>query len=205
MKSCLRVLTVVAFLLNVAASAAPILTVTVDPTSSPTWPAGTTMGGTVEDFTSASADPLAPFSGLSVHFRGYSSEAGGSTEPWPPTPWRYLAVRYFLDFDEPVSIKSIGFKGAAFNGSLFRLLDAGGGELWSVDHPVGGNIYQDFTYSMPTIVGQSFRLEEWEGSSWWRFRQEITVDAVSQVPEPSSAFLFLSGALAVAARSRRKR
>ena len=190
----------IALLLSPVAVGAAVLTVGVDPPSSSTWPAGTTFTGDVESFTSVTSDPLGPFSGLSTHFRGYDPAAGGSTEQWPATPWRHLVVRYFLHFDEPVSIQSIGFKGAAFNGSLFRLLDAGGGELWSVEHPVGGNIYQDFAYSMPAFVGQSFALEEWEGSTWWRFREEIDIAvAPSAVPEPSSALLLLSGSLALTA------
>jgi hypothetical protein len=168
----------------VAACAAPVMTVNVDPSTSDTWPTGTNHFG----FISATDDPLGPFSGQGVHFRGYPV-GGGSSESLTDVITRYLVFRYRIDFDRPATIYSIAMEGAAFNGSQFRILDLASNVLWSYKHPTFGNIFQALTLT-PNVSGQNFIFEEWDTSSFWRYRSVI---GVSAVPEPTPLVLAALG------------
>jgi hypothetical protein len=162
-----------------AVSAGPVLTV-ADAGSSATYAAGTNKQG----FVSQSADPLAPFSGLSVTFRGWM--AGGSPVTLPGSPNEYLVFRYQLDFDQPTPLFSIVLKGAAFNGAVFRLLDANQVELGRDSWPTSGNFFQTIVYSDMPFHGQRFYLEEYDRSSNWRYISDIEINTV---PEPATLLL----------------
>ena len=82
-------------------------TVTALSETSATYPADTDFDG----FVSQSGDPIAPWSGTSVHFLG--TDVGGSTEMLGGSS---LVYRYRLEFDEIATLTSISVSGAAFNG-----------------------------------------------------------------------------------------
>jgi hypothetical protein len=147
----------------------PALVLAVDAGTSATFPVGTTNDG----FVSSSADPLAPFSGQSVHFRGYPL-GGGSSETLVDGATRYLVYRVRLDFGRQVTISSLLLEGAAFNGSQFRVLDASRNVLWSYKHATTGNVFQSFTVN-PLVTGQTFYLEEWDWSTYYRYRSRTAV------------------------------
>ena len=164
----------------------PLFTVT-DAGGSATWPAGAdfTGNGGVH-FISQSADPLAPFSGMSVQFRGYTQ--GGSQVTLPGfSPPRYLVFRYRIDFPQPTPLTSIFMQGAAFNGAVFRLLDENQVELGHDSWPVGGNIFQTIVYSDLPFYGQTFYLEEYDLSTFWRYLSDIEINSV---PEPGTWMLI---------------
>ena len=73
------------------------LTPSVEQASS-TWPAGSSFYG----YTSTTDDPLGPFNGDSVHFRG--TETGGALQVY----------RYRLDFDLLVELGSIVVEGVGW-------------------------------------------------------------------------------------------
>jgi len=179
----------------------PLFTVT-DAGSSATWPAGQDITGTGGvHFISQSADPLAPFSGISVHFRGYTQ--GGSQVTLPGfTPARYLVFRYQLDFPQPTALTSILIEGAAFNGAVFRLLDENQVELGHDSWPTGGNIFQSIAYTNLPFYGQRFYLEEYDMSTYWRYASNIEINTI---PEPASWALLGMGLAALLGAAHRLR
>jgi hypothetical protein len=177
-------------------TAGPILTVSVLPETSASWPAGTTFGA---GFTSQSASALAPFSGQSVQLRG--TQQGGSTETLNGAG---LVYRYELDYDQAVTISSIVVQGAAFNGpnSILRLLNAQRTVLDSIATS-GGNTFQTFTLNTPGATGTVFFLDEFDTSTTWRFRSDITINAAAVAPEPGSLCLLAASCLALIGLRRR--
>jgi hypothetical protein len=169
----------------------PLYTVT-DAGSSATYPAGTTFTPpSGVHFTSLSSDPLAPFSGISVNFRGHT--VGGSQVTLPGfTPDRFLVFRYQIDFPEPTALHSILFQGAAFNGAVFRLLDQDQNELGSDEWPISGNFFQSIAYTDLPFYGQRFYLEEYDVSTFWRYVSDIELNTL---PEPGSFALIGAGLL----------
>jgi hypothetical protein len=177
-------------------TAGPILTVSVLPETSASWPAGTTFGSI---FTSQSASALAPFSGQSVQLRG--TQQGGSTETLNGAG---LVYRYELDYDQPVFISSIVVQGAAFNGpnSVLRLLNAQHTVLDSTA-TFGGNTFQTITLNTPGATGSVFFLDEFDTSSTWRYRSNITINATAVAPEPGSLCLLAAGCIVLTGLRRR--
>jgi hypothetical protein len=158
-------------------------TVTLQPESSGTYPAGTSFSG----FVSQTGDPCAPWSGQSVHFLGW--EAGGSSEELPGTGSR-LVYRYKLDYGQQVSISSVVIQGAAFQGTdccpqvngpaEIRLLDTNKNVL-STLQTNSGNSFQTYTMPTPGSTGQVFYLDEFTTSATWRYRSSIVVNTGCQV------------------------
>lgn len=192
----------VGLVVNVPLAVASPLAVITDSGSSATYSAGTDFTGTGGvHFISGSADPLAPLSGTSVHFRGWQN--GGSQESIAGGLLRYLVFRYQIDFDQPVELAWVHLEGAAFNASRFRLLNAGQSVLFDTNWPVFGNHFQSITLDLSGITGQSFFFEEWDNSTFWRYRSDFQVSAV---PEPGTFVLLLAGfAPAILLRRRVKR
>jgi len=165
---------------------APVLTVVAQAETSAAWPAGTEFHG----FVSQTADPLSPFSGQSIQFRG--TETGGSSEALNGAG---LIYRYLLSYSEPVTLSSVVVDGAAFNGpdSVLRLLDADQNVLFATP-TFGGNTFQTITLNTPGATGTSFFLDEFDTSIGWRYRSGITINAVpAAVPEPSTMALVVLG------------
>jgi hypothetical protein len=105
---------------------------------SATYPAGTTrVGDDGVTYVSITDNPLGPFFGQSVQFRGVS--LGGGVRVY----------RYRLDFDQEVELNSIVVSGAAWLGfpsDVITLLDSNNTELISVNVPTppqGSNSFQD--------------------------------------------------------------
>lgn len=159
---------------------APKPTITVEPESSPTWPAFTNWVG----FVSATDDPLGPFSGSSVHFRGW--QYGGSGELLPGSPSSRLVYRYKLEYPENVKIKSVKVQGAAFQGddpplvgpAAIRLLDSSK-KVLSMVFTGSGNVFASYTLNNSGPAGKVFYLDEFTTSTTWRYRSNISVTATS--------------------------
>lgn len=131
-------------------------------------PAGTIRDGDDGTYVSETDDPLGPFWGLPVHFRG--TEAGGQPQVY----------RYRLDFDEDVQLRSVAISGAAWWGSVIRVLDQYNNELARLDvtPPAhGSNSFQTVVVNIPGVTGSTFYLEEFNSDSDWRYRSDIVVNA----------------------------
>ena len=131
-------------------------------------PAGTARWGDDRLYVSESDDPVAPFFGQGVHFRGL--HVGGMP----------LVYRYRLDFDEQVHLMSVEVSGAAWWGSMIRVLDEHNVELARLDVPIpahGSNSFQTVVVHVPATSGSTFYLEEYNDDSDWRYRSDISVNA----------------------------
>lgn len=134
----------------------------------PTYVAGTDYNG----FVSQSEDPLAPWSGTSVHFKGTnecsSPEMLGAAS---------LIYRYRLEFAEDTPLTSIAVSGAAFNGpdSVLRVLDEGMNVLGTLN-TFGGNSFQTPYITLQGVEGKVFYVDEFDTSTTWRFRKSFIVN-----------------------------
>ncbi len=151
-------------------------TVSILPESSTTYPSNTTRGG----LTSNTNDPLAPFSGNSVHFVGFQQQ-GGSSET-RGNAW--LVYRARLDFDTDVVLHSIGVAGAGDHtgDSVLRLLDENMVEIATTDL-TGFNVLGTHTLDAGGVIGNLFFLDEFDRSTTWRYR---SLTNINFVPEPST-------------------
>jgi hypothetical protein len=137
---------------------APTVTVVA---ASATHPAGEERGG----FTSMTDDPLGPFAGQSVMFRGTGN--GG-------LPQLY---RYQIDFDQDVALDSIVVEGAAWGGGdSISLFDGQGIEIKTINVSNGGNSFHRQVLTLSGVVGRTFFLEEINTDSDWRYRSNIEVN-----------------------------
>ena len=136
--------------------------------ASATYPASTEEGG----FTSTSDDPLGPFSGQSVMFRGLNE--GGVAQVY----------RYRLDYEQIVTLDSVVVEGAAWAGDTISLLDEQGIEITDIiplSHN-GGNSFFNQIIDVADVTGQTFFLEEWNTDTNWRYRSNIEVRLKEDVP-----------------------
>jgi hypothetical protein len=162
--------------------------ITADPSTSAAWPVGTTFEtGEVGETT----NPLGPFSGTPVEFRGWNQ--GGSQVSLNGQPCSNnnacLVFEYHVTFPSTVSIPSISFTGDALNGATFRLLDSTNTVIASLSVS-SGNVGHPVTYTMstPAAVGTTFTLELFDGSSAWTYVSDITASpAVNVTSEVSIA------------------
>ena len=143
-------------------------TLTAMPETCPTYPVGTDFDG----FVSESEDPIAPWTGTSVTFRGTDECAdremlGASA----------LIYRYRLEFAEDMELTSIAVSGAAFNGpdNVLRVLDEDMNVLGSVN-TFGGNSFQTPFVKLQGVIGKVFYIDEFDTSSTWRYRQHIVIN-----------------------------
>ena len=180
-----RLLTLVPLLPMLAGSAMAALMVTADPSTSAAWPVGTSFEpGEV----SATTDPLGPFSGTPIQFRGWQN--GGSQVSMNGNPCSNsnacLVFLYDLNFSTPTEITSITFTGDAFNGATFQLLNPSHTVLDSLSVS-SGNVGHDVSYTLaPNATGTSFLLALYDTSSTWTFVNSISG---TSVPEPSTTVL----------------
>jgi hypothetical protein len=181
----------------VQSAEAALFTATSEPETSATWPAGDVEVGLGS--TSDTADPLGPFSGQVVHFRG-TGTGGNTTDTLNGAS---LVYRYRLEFPSPHEINSIQVDGAAFNGpdSVLRLLDSGMNLIASetTDHIANGTGSIFMAPGNP--VGTVFFLEEYDTSTAKRVRSNITLTAI---PEPSTLLLAGLGLLGLLSFRRRR-
>jgi hypothetical protein len=167
-----------------------ILTEITEPESSATFPANTSILVFPSMFTvtSQTADPLGPFSGESVSFEGFA-QPGGSQELLPGSTTQFLIYRFELMFNQPVDISSIAVTGVAFNDDVLRLLDSNRNVLDSVTSFAGNN-FATLTLNTPGVTGRTFFLDEFDLSSFFRYRSDIVVNATA-VPEPATLWMLL--------------
>ena len=111
-------------------------------------------------------DPLGPFSGQSVHFRGIFE--GGISQVY----------RYRLDFAQEVKLDSIIFEGAAWLDDTISLLDDQGNVITTIDAaaPAGSNRFHRQILDASGITGRTFFLEEFNEDFTWRYRSNIEVN-----------------------------
>ncbi len=141
--------------------------------ASATYPVGTSFSNDsgTETFTSMTDDPLGPFSGQSVMFRGRAE--GGVSQ----------VFLYHLDFAQEVTLDSIVFEGAAWLNSDIRLRDEQNILLKSTGLLEGRNSFQRHVLIASGITGRTFFLEEFNSDSIWRNRSKIEVNAVTSTPD----------------------
>jgi outer membrane protein assembly factor BamD (BamD/ComL family) len=125
-----------------------------------------------EGFVSKSDDPLAPWSGTSVSFRGTDQCANREM-----LGEASLIYRYRLEFDKVTKLNSIAVSGAAFNGpdSVLRVLDENMNVLGIVD-TFGGNRFLTHAVTLQGVKGRIFFIDEFDTSSSWRYRENFTVN-----------------------------
>jgi len=141
---------------------APSVTVVA---ASATYPAGTEEGG----FTSTTDDPLGPFSGQAVMFRG--NNVGGVPQVY----------KYRIDFAQEVTLDSIVVEGAAWAGDTIGLTDALGNEIKTIQ-VTGGNSFHSHVLDVPGTIGRTFFLEEINSDTNWRYRSSIEVSLAGDTP-----------------------
>jgi CSLREA domain-containing protein len=151
----------------------------------PTYEAGTKF----DVFESESAEPLAPWSGTSVHFYGTdecNSEMLGEAK---------LIYRYKLEFDEDTRLTSVAVSGAAFNGpdSILRVLDENKNVV-GITETFGGNSFQTQYLILEGVEGEVFYIEEFDTSSTWRFRQSIVINGPAPMGNHGNGVTISNGA-----------
>jgi hypothetical protein len=166
-------LTFAAMAMSISAMAqTPVIT--ADPSTSAAWPVGTTFEtGEV----GATTNPLGPFSGAPVEFRGWNQ--GGSQVSLNGQPCSNsnacLVFDYHVSYTSTVSVSSVSFTGDAFNGATFQLLDSTNTVIASLS-VTSGNVGHPVTYTMstPGAVGTTFTLKLFDSSSAWTYVSDIT-------------------------------
>lgn len=135
--------------------------------ASDTYPVDTTF----ESFTSTTDDPLGPFSGQPVMFRGL--QQGGVAQVY----------RVRLDFDEEVTLESIIIEGAAWFLGTIKLMDDQDNELARVTSMNSdSNFLQSKVLDASGITGRTFFLVELNADTIWRYRSNIEINFTSNVP-----------------------
>ena len=159
------------------------LVITVDPATSATYAVGSSFEpGEV----AATTDPLGPFSGQAVEFRGWmnggstTSVGGGGCSGANPC----LVFLYDLMFSAPTTINSITFSGDAFNSAQFFLLNSSDVVIDTLSVS-SGNVGHSVTETLmtPGATGTLFHLELFDDSTFWTFVDGIDVNTA---PEPST-------------------
>jgi len=153
----------------------------------PTYDTGTDFDG----FISQSADPLVPWSGTSVHFKG--TDECGETDTFGESS---LIYRYRLVFEPETQLESISVSGTAFNGpdNVLRVLDETMQEVLGMVYTYGGNSFQTQYLLLDDVSGTVFYLEEYDTSSTWRFRQNIVVNGPLPLGNFSNGVTIADGA-----------
>ncbi|MFT3894964.1 MAG: CSLREA domain-containing protein [Anaerolineales bacterium] len=160
--------------------------VEIMPESCPVYEPGTERDGFIAEID----DPLAPWSGTSVTFQGTDEDKCGVPETFQDVP---LIYRYKLTFSEPTALTSIAVSGAAFNGSILRVLDEDRNVLGTA-YNYGGNTFQTSYITLSGVVGQVFYVDEYDYSSDWRYRQNITINGPLPLGNSGSGVNFNNGA-----------
>jgi hypothetical protein len=152
--------------------------ITADPSTSATYPVGI---GFFAGEAATTTDPLGPFSGNPVEFKGWG--VGGSQVSLNGGPCgACLVFDYHVTFQSPVAITSLSFTGDAFNGATFQLLDSNNTVVSSLSVS-SGNVGHPVTYTMlvPNVVGTVFSLKLFDGSGVWTYVSNITGTAATDV------------------------
>jgi hypothetical protein len=153
-------------LLASAHLAAAQFTVTFLPESSATYPVGTTNDGNVSQTTNSAG----PFSDVACTFKGY--DAGGSSVKLDN---EYLVYRFRVDFTQDVVLNSFTEIGSGWQvGSFWRVLDTNNNVIFSNTLAYAPNIMVTNETS-PNVHGTSFIIDEFDGSSTWRYRQQFVL------------------------------
>jgi CSLREA domain-containing protein len=141
-------------------------------------------------FISQSADPLAPWSGSSVHFKG-TNECGFSEKIGEAS----LIYRYRLEFEDVTQLISVAVSGAAFNGSdnVLRVLDKDMNVI-SMTYTFGGNSFQTVYLTLQDVEGEIFYIDEFDTSSTWRFRQSIVINGPTLIGNHGNGVTISNGA-----------
>jgi len=170
-------------------------TITVDPSTSATWPVGRSFEpGEV----AATTDPLGPFAGTPVEFRGWAN--GGSQVSLSGQPCSNnsadacLVFSYHISFATPTAVNNIAVTGDAFNGATFQLLDAANNVI-ATRSVSSGNVGHPVTYflSSPGAVGTSFTFKLFDTSTTWTYVNNILINAGSEVTKSFSDLAFPVG------------
>jgi len=139
--------------------------------ASDTYPAGTDNDG----FVSMTDDPLGPFSGQSVTFRGLVE--GGVQQVY----------RYRLDFDQVVTLDSINIEGAGWSNGSISLLDEQGIVITTISDTSSGGCCRLHSWELGAseVTGRTFFLEEFNEDGAYRYRSNIEVKLAANSPTVS--------------------
>lgn len=155
------------------------LTLSVDPVSSGTYPAGTQF----RSWISSTADPLGHYMGESVFFLGWRT--GGSSQVLGDA---HLVYRIRIDSNSPISLVSISMTGAGDHtgDSVLRVLDSGFNVIGVTDL-TGLNQLGTWTVNLPSVRGATFYLEEYDRSTTYRWRELLEIIYVGAPAATSTA------------------
>lgn len=143
-------------------------TLTALPETCPIYPPNTDFDG----FVSESDDPLAPWSGTSVHFLGTDDCTGREM-----LGKASLIYRYRLEFAELTQLTSIAVSGANFTepNNILRVLDEHMNVL-GVAPTFGQNEWATSYINLRGIKGKVFYVDEFDSGTTWRYRQSIVIN-----------------------------
>ncbi len=148
------------------------------------------VGDVFDSFVTESIDPLAPWSGESVTFKGTSDCPGSES-----LGVAKMIYRYKLEFAEVTQLTSVAVSGAAFNGpdNVLRVLDENMNVL-GMTNTFGGNSFQTIYLKLTDGVGKVFYVDEYDTSSTWRFRQSFVINGPEPLGNLGNGVIFGSGA-----------
>ncbi|MBN1121218.1 MAG: protein kinase [Anaerolineae bacterium] len=118
---------------------------------------------------SATKDPLGPFSGYSVQF------VGPLLHPVPIA--HQTTARYFLEYDQPVSIKTVYIEVAGLHEHSVTVYDEAWTRLGGVGPQTLGDVDFTTTIQVNSPAGTAFYIEMVDKSSKWTYIGRIDVTA----------------------------
>eukprot|EP01084_Bolivina_argentea_P295559 508877_1 len=123
------------------------------------------VGQNFDGFISASTDPLAPWNGISTHFKGIN--VGGTN----------TVYEYKISCAIPCWIQNVNIQGGAWRDSKLTLYDDATSSILNSADFSGGNAFRSHNLD---VTGNEhyltqFRLKETNTDTGWRYRELISI------------------------------